>query len=82
MRNNIFFRYFSKNSGKYLNIPKCINCKHFIPNDYAPKDLMFGICKKFRIIDKFYSIAMYYPAKICRDSEKLCGENARLYIKK
>lgn len=82
MQNNIGLRYFSKNITKFTNIPECINCKYFSPNNYSPNDLLLGFCTKFKIVDRFYSIAIFYPAKICRESDKLCGEKGYSYVKK
>lgn len=63
-----------------LELPLCINCKHFInhktnyPFDDIPNDSLYGKCSIFGKIDLVTGEKEYFYASTCRSLEHLCGE--------
>jgi hypothetical protein len=65
-----------------LNIPFCINCKHFIPNNIGSK---YGKCKispidvtEYLVTGNTNDIVFNY-CTIARVSDSICGKNATKY---
>ena len=63
---------------KNLNTPKCITCKHFIPDSFGSPTL--SKCSKFGKANLVSGEISYDFAESCRESESKCGTNGTQYI--
>ena len=68
---------------KNIHAPKCVTCKHFIPDslDFSRFSgfSRFSKCKKFGKANLVSGEIAYKFANFCRDSESICGPNGTHY---
>ena len=63
---------------KNLHSPKCITCRHFIPD--SNDSPLFAKCSKFGNANLVSGEISYDFADSCRDSESKCGKTGTHYI--
>lgn len=63
---------------KNFHTPKCITCKHFIPDSFGSPT--FSKCSKFGKANLVSGEISYDFADSCRESESKCGTNGTHYI--
>lgn len=72
------------NDAKYnivnSNLPKCIDCVHYIPPDYTfISD--YGNCKKYGKMNIVTGVITNDFTKSCREDENKCGLEAKNFVK-